>query len=274
MSNARTFTHTTGAELHYTAHGTTGRPVLSLHGAYSTHEEIAAIVEPLFASGGAHRRLYPDLPGMGDTPADGTLQSANDVVDLLDAFVSNEIGTEPFLLIGHSYGAHLARGLAARRPNQVIGLTLICPVVAPNSAEDHVVVRAAGKPHELIDPDHLDDFLGYFVVHTPKTAGRFNEAVAPSLGRFDAAAVESLMGDSELHPNPDDVAYSAPSLVLTGRQDSLVGYRDQLTLIDTYPDATHIAIADAGHALPHEHPDLTTHLLSDWLSRTATHDLA
>lgn len=269
MPLIQTLVHTTGAELRYSVHGT-GAPVLGLHGAYSTHEEIAAIVEPLFAGRDGYRRVYPDLPGMGATPSHDTVRSANDVVDLLDALVSTQFGSEPFLVIGQSYGAHLARGITARRPEQVVGLALICPVVAPNTAEDHVVVRVAGEPSELIDAEHLDDFLDYFVVHTPDTAARFVEAVVPSLARYDRAAVELLMGDSSLRPDPDHVSFSAPSLVLTGRHDSFVGFRDQLGLIERYPGGTHIVLADAGHALPHEHPTLTNQLLRDWLARTAT----
>ncbi len=269
MPTTRTITHSTGAELHYSVQGT-GRAVLGVHGAYSTHEEIAAVVEPLCGYGDGYRRLYPDLPGMGETPSHDSVRSANDVVDLLDELVSSEIGSDPFLVIGHSFGAHLARGIAARRPGQVAGLALLCPVVPPNTAEVHVVVRDTDGPSEVIDRDHLDDYVGYFVVHTAETAARFNEAVMPSLGRFDAEAVGALMSNSTLLPDPDEVAFLAPSLVLTGRHDSLVGFRDQLALIDSYPDATHVVLADAGHALPHENPTLTNQLLRDWLTRTNT----
>ena len=91
---------------------------------------------------------------------------------MLDELISAEIGSEPFLLIGHSFGGHLARGIAARRPDQVAGLELICPMVAPNTAEPHTVVRVADQPNELIDAGQLDDYLGYFVVHTAATATR------------------------------------------------------------------------------------------------------
>ena len=219
MTTMSTITDRSGAELRYNVHGA-GTPVLNLHGAYSTHEEIAAILEPLFDSGAGYRRLYPDLPGMGETPGHTSVHSVNDVVDLLDRLVSAEIGSEPFLVIGHSFGAHLARGIAARHPDQVAGLALICPMVAPNTAEAHPSSHIADEPSELIDPDHLDDYNGYFVVRTDATAVRFNEAVVPSLGRFESEAVAALMSDTMLRPDPDHVVCSAPTLVLTGRHDS------------------------------------------------------
>lgn len=267
MPTTNTLTSSSGAEPRYAVRGA-GPAVLCLHGAYSTHEEIAAVVEPIFEPGNGYRRIYPDLPGMGGSPPHASITSANHVVDVLDELISAEIGTEPFLLIGHSFGGHLARGIAARRPDQVAGLALICPMVAPNTAEPHTVVRLAGQPNEMIDADQLDDYLGYFVVHTAETAARFNAAVVPSLGRFDAEAVGALMSDLTLHPDADEVRVAAPVLVLTGRHDSLVGFRDQLHLIDSYPGATHVVLADAGHALPHEHPEVTSRLLVDWLTRT------
>lgn len=267
MATSRTFSATTGAELHYATHGE-GAPVLALHGAFSTHGELAAAVEPAFASAAEHRRLYPDLPGMGETPAHGSVRSANDVIDLLEELITAEIGAEPFRVIGQSYGAHLARGIAARHPDQVSGLALICPMVLDARAEEHIVVQHDGDPTTTISAEHLEDYQSYFVIQTPSTAARFVEAVVPSLGRWDSEAVETLMSDSMLVPDPDDCTYAGPTLVVTGRHDSLVGFRDQLRLIEHYPAGTHIIVADAGHALPHEHPALTDRVLGDWLQRT------
>jgi pimeloyl-ACP methyl ester carboxylesterase len=44
-----------------------------------------------------------------------------------------------------------------------------------------------------------------------------------------------------------------------------VGYRDQANLVDRYPRATYVVLADTGHALLHERPDLFVALLDDWL---------
>lgn len=267
MSVSTKMSATTGADLHYSVHGD-GPPVLALHGAFSTRDELEAVLEPTFAPAERHRRLYPDLPGMGDTPTHGSIQSANHVIDLLDELIADEIGTEPFRVIGQSYGAHLARGIAARHPAQVVGLALICPMVLDARAEDHVVVQHDGDPAAAIDAAHLEAYQSYFVVQTPATAARFLAAVVPSLGRWDSAAVEALMSNSTLAPDPDDRTYSGPTLMLTGRRDSLVGFRDQLGLIEHHPDGTHVIVADAGHALPHEHPALTDRLLRDWLDRS------
>ena len=53
-------------DVHYVEHGS-GRPVLVLHGAGVDHREPEACFEPALRRSGL-RRIYPDLPGMGQTP--------------------------------------------------------------------------------------------------------------------------------------------------------------------------------------------------------------
>ncbi len=262
----KTFRNGTGATLSYGDVGQ-GTCVLALHGSYSTHHELASALEPIFAPYGDYRRLYPDLPGMGASPPHDSIQSSNDVIDLLEQFVDDQIGKGPLLVIGHSYGAHLARGLAARRPGQVVGMAMICPLMpGAMNPETHTVVRSDVDPAGLLDPSHIDEYLAYFVTHTHETVQRFNEAVAPSIGRFDGDAVERIMSDWTIDPDPDGSAFGAPTLVATGRHDSVVGYREQVALIDRYPRASYVVLAGTGHALPHERPEIFAALIDDWLA--------
>ena len=244
-----------------------GHCVLAIHGAYSTHHELRSALEPMLAPYDTFRRLYPDLPGMGGSPAHDSIQSSNDLVDLLDQFVDDQIGRSPLLVIGQSFGGHLARGLAARRPRQVVGIALICPLLPEAmNPEPHAVVQSDVDPAALLDPSQVDDFLGYFVVHTEETVQRFKEAVVPSLGGFDGDAVERIMSGWRLDPDPVEIAFDAPTLIVTGRHDSVVGFREQMGLVDRYPRASYVVLAGTGHALPHERPHLLSALIGDWLA--------
>jgi len=264
-----TFHNTAGATLEYDEFGE-GRCVLVLHGAYSTRHELVAALEPTFERHSGLRRLYPDLPGMGASPQHDSIQSSNDVVGLLDQFVADQADRSPLLLVGHSYGGHLARGLAVRLPGQVAGMALICPLLPGTmDPEPHTVVESDVDPVALLGEGEVDEFLGYFVVHTEETVERFKAAVAPSIGRFDGAAVERIMSEWKLDPDPDGTTIDAPTLTVTGRNDSTVGYRKQAALAEHNPRATYAALADTGHALPHERPDLLAALIGDWLRRTA-----
>ena len=111
--------------MHFVELGT-GTPVLAIHGWTPDHRLMLGCLEPVFATRPGYRRLYPDLPAMGKSSA-GDVKSSDDMLAELEEFVDAEIGAEPFLLIGESYGGYLARALAHRRPEQVHGLALICP---------------------------------------------------------------------------------------------------------------------------------------------------
>jgi pimeloyl-ACP methyl ester carboxylesterase len=177
-----TFTGKTGAVLRFDDLGS-GTPILALHGAYSAHQEIRAVFEPILAPLDAYRRIYPDLPGMGDTPPHKVIQNARDVVELLNELIEAEIGDAPFLLAGHSYGGHLARGLSARCGGRIAGLALICPwMPATMNREEHLALTTGGVPTDWLEPELVDEYIGYFVVHSPATAERFREAVAPVFG--------------------------------------------------------------------------------------------
>ncbi len=54
---------------------------------------------------------------------------------------------------------------------------------------------------------------------------------------------------------------------VAGRRDSTVGYADAAALLENYPRATLAVIEGAGHALPHERPDVLRELVAHWLAR-------
>ena len=247
----------TRARVHSVEHGT-GRPVLVLHGAEVDHREAEACFEPALDGVGGLRRVYPDLPGMGRTSAPETLRGADDVVDVLLGFADEVAGGAPYLLAGHSAGAYLAQGMAARRPERVAGLALVCPLLpGTRDVPEHRVVAGPG---DLGD----DVFRGYFVVQTPEMLERYERFVAPAAALVDGAAMERMGQRWELTPAPP---YPGPTLVVAGRLDSTVGYAAAVDLLATHPHASLAVLDDAGHALPHEQPDLLRGLLTGWLAR-------
>ena len=62
-------------------------------------------------------------------------------------------------------------------------------------------------------------------------------------------------------------AYAGPTVIVAGRLDSMVGYAVAIDLVDHYPHASLAVVDDAGHALPHEQPELLRALLAEWLAR-------
>jgi pimeloyl-ACP methyl ester carboxylesterase len=58
---------------------------------------------------------------------------------------------------------------------------------------------------------------------------------------------------------------------VAGRQDSAVGYSRAWELLEQFPRATFAVLDGAGHALPHEQPELLGALVTEWLDRVREH---
>jgi pimeloyl-ACP methyl ester carboxylesterase len=269
-----------GIPVHYAQHGT-GTPFLALHGGEVDHREITGALEPVFAERPGYRRIYPDLPGMGRTPAPETIDSTDAVLDTLLGLVDDVIGEEAFLVVGHSYGGYLARAIANRRPGQVAGLALICSLageqVRGDERPEHVVLHAADDLDldGTLEPAMAAEFRNYLVVQTPETLRRFQETVAPGVALADQAALERIFARWQLRTAPEQApAYTNPTLILAGRQDATVGYAGSWRLLEHYPRATFAVLDRAGHGLPHEQVGLVTALMAEWLDRVSEHRAA
>lgn len=245
--------------VHCVEHGT-GRPVLVLHGAGVDHREAEACFEPVFSGLAGLRRIYPDLPGMGRTLAPETLRSADDVLDALLDFADEVAAGTARLLVGHSVGAYYAQAMAARRPAHVAGLALVCPLLPGlRDVPEHRVVAGSGEIGDGV-------FRSYFVIQTPEMLERYERYVAPSAALVDQAALERIGERWALTPD-HAAAYAGPTLVVAGRLDSTVGYATAADFAGRCAHASLAVVDDAGHALPHEQPELLRALFAEWLAR-------
>ena len=245
--------------VHHVEHGA-GRPVLVLHGAGVDHREAEACFEPVFGGVAGLRRIYPDLPGMGRTVAPDRLRSAEGVLDAMLDFAGEVTHGTPYLLVGHSAGAYFAQAMAVRQPGQVAGLALVCPLLScPRVVPEHRVVVGSG---EIGD----DGFRSYFVVQSPAMLERYERFVRPAAALVDQAALDRIGERWEL-AGDQAPPYEGATLIVAGRLDSTVGYAAAADLVDHYPHASLAVVDDAGHALPHEQPDLLRALVAEWLAR-------
>jgi len=240
--------------------------MLALHGAGVDHREMMACLDPVFDGLAGYRRIYLDLPGMGRTPAPETVRSADDVLEVLLAFIDGVIGDQPLLIAGHSAGAYFAQAIAGRRPEQVVGLVLLCPLLAGiHDVPEHDVIFGSGNVGDA-------EFRDYFTVQTANTLDRYEKYVQPAARLADQFALERIGERWELTTRPEDAApYRCPMLVVTGRQDSTVGYARAWDLLEQYPRATFAVLDRSGHALPHEQPGLLHALITEWLDRVREH---
>ena len=260
--------------LHFVEYGE-GTPVLALHGWGPDHRLMTGCLEPVFANRPGFRRIYPDLPGMGRTPAPEWITSSDDLLATVEGFIDSQIGGTPFLLVGESYGGYLARAIAHRRKDQVLGLALICPVGTVLERDRRTVPPRTTVVHDpetvaSMDPRDAEEFVGIAVVQSAETARRFVDEILSGVRLADEAALSRIQQRWELSAPPEDgTPYPRPTLILTGRQDDRTGYADVYPLLDHYPRATFAVLDAAGHNLQIEQPELCEALFSEWLQRVA-----
>ena len=254
-----------------------GTPVLVLHGSGVDHRAMIDVVEPLFADRPGYRRVYVDLPGMGRTPAPDHLIDEAGVLAVVLGLIDRVVGEAPLLMVGQSYGAYLARAVADRLRGHVAGLALICPLgteVMGDRADvpEHVVLHRSGDADGVLDGALADAAAGYLVVQTAETLTRFRDREGPGIALADQAALDRMGRTFASSEEPGGgPPITAPTLIVTGRQDSWVGYAAAFGWLAHYPRATYAVLDRAGHGLPHEQPELLAALMGDWLDRVEQH---
>jgi pimeloyl-ACP methyl ester carboxylesterase len=249
-----------------------GKPLLMLHGKPLDHRSMANDMEPIFMNRSGWRRLYPDLPGMGKTPAPDWLTHQDQVLDLIIDFINAVIPGERFALAGISFGGYLARGLVHRRGAQIDGLFLGIPVIEPVFAKrdlpTHLVVHEDAEFLAALAPDE-QDLKAFYVAQSMEALADFRQFIAPAVEIADQVFSERLRPNIAFSFDVDALPapFPAPTLVLAGRQDHWCGYREAYRLLDNYPRASYIVLDRAGHALLVEQKTLFQALMNEWLDR-------
>ena len=249
----------------------TGRPVLLVPGLGLDHRITIHHYEPLFAKRPGWRRIHVDLPGVGGTPGPDWLTSDDQMLEVLVDFADAVAPNERLVLIGSSWGAYMARGLADRRADRLDGLMLVVPVIhADRDQRDlpprTVLVTDAAVVKSLQPDEAL--WLEVAVLQTAETLASYRAAVKPGPAAADQAFIERLQPRYAFSfEDRLTTPIAAPALILAGRQDHICGYRDAAKLLDHMTRASYVVLDRAGHALEDEQPDLFRALAGEWLDR-------
>jgi pimeloyl-ACP methyl ester carboxylesterase len=266
------------AMIDYEEHGE-GRPILLLHGWTMDRRVEIFDYEKIFATRPGWRRIYPDLPGMGRSVAKKGFASQDDVLEALLAFIDRVLPGR-FALAGTSLGAYLARAVAAHRRSRIAGLLLRVPCIF---AED---ARRTLPPFQALVTDDAfmasldaDDraYLGDLLIQTSAYAESLKhkrDAVVEPAIRATAPIANEIRTDPKRYGFSFDLieaekTFDEPTLIIAGRRDTTVGYRDAWSILDSYPRATFVALDRADHGWPMETPNLLPALIDDWLARIA-----
>ena len=250
-----------------------GQPVVFLHGNGTDHRATLHSLDPVVARRTGYRRLHLDLPGYGASPGNEAIHGSDGmlavVLDLLDALT----GDEPVILVGSSWGAYLARGVVARRRAQVKAVAMLVPAIEADRARRDLdpfqQLVPAFAPLDGGTPELRAEFLEGAVIAGPSQWRHFRDAVAPAVAAADPATLDRIEAAYPFTEDVDSVGppFAGPSLIVVGRQDDVVGYRDALRLVERYPRSTFAILDVAGHLIWADRPGVVAALLDDWLER-------
>ncbi|MGP6087652.1 alpha/beta fold hydrolase [Antarctobacter jejuensis] len=250
-----------------------GKPLLILHGTPLDHRYMMEAIEPVFDGLDGWQRIYPDMPGYGQSPARDTIRSQDDLLAAVMDFAAQRLPDTPFGLIGLSRGSYIARGMVHLRPDWIKGTALLLPGGSPSSDPSRL------PPHQVIEPDpsmraelaeeDVWRFENFMVVQRRDILEKARRTAGPARALWDEAQEKRVMQafDFSFHQRGEAPVFDGPSLIVAGRQDSMSGYRDAIDLIDQFPRATLSVLDAAGHGLAFERPALLQALLRDWLAR-------
>lgn len=177
-------------------------------------------------------------------------------------------GPGPFSLAGHSMGGWVAQAVAARAPERVTRLALVCtwgrPIAEFTAAREETLARATAGEYEtllqenlplIVHPDRLDD-----------------AALIGSLLKMQrGVGRETLLRNMRAYHADDDSRsllplIRSPTLVLAARDDRFFPLTEQHFLAGAIAGAQLAVIDDCGHSAPMEHPQAVTALLRYWLN--------
>lgn len=239
-----------------------GVPILMIHGFGIDHTVMEEIFESINHKD-SFKRVYIDLPHMG-LSQNIRCEGSDDYVDLLEEFC-NEHMKEEFIIAGFSYGGYLARALE-NRIKRVKGTILICPVVK-TKREDRILPEfEVFVQDDYVKTKSNEDYEEMYVIQNKRTYDLNEKCFAKAFELANGEKLSQIFRNSyELSKNPDEVKTDNPCLLLIGKQDVTVGYKDALSIIDRYKYITVGLLNQAGHGLPIEQPELTKEHIDNYL---------
>ena len=204
------------------------------------------------------RVIALDLPGHGQSKPEpkqvDLADYARHVVGLADA-----LGVDRFIPVGHSMGGTVALTLALDHAPRVAALVLMATgAKLPTSDFIFAAIRS--------DLGEFGTLLAgaAYSPHTPRavieryTTGPIQASVFTALGDFQAC------NHFDVRARLPEI--TAPTLILAGEDDQLVGAGRTKQLEASIPNSRLVTVAQAGHMLMHERPDETNAALASFLT--------
>ena len=258
-----------GFEMAYDDTNGSGVPLLLIHGFPLDRTLWAAQVRGL---ADVARVIAPDLRGFGESgmPTGSVTMDtyADDLRGLLDA-----LGVKNAVVAGLSMGGYIAFAFYRKNAARARGLLLADTKAGPDSPEgkkgrdDNITLaraQGAGAVGDKMMPKML----------TPKTAAEradIANAARAMMARQSVAAVVSALEAMRDRPDstPTLAEIKAPTLVVTGAEDTLIPPKEAEAMRDAIRGARLVSIPGAAHLANLDQPDTFNAAVREFLKLVA-----
>lgn len=251
-----------------------GKPIIMIHGYYADNRVMVGCMEPIFSVRDGYKRIYIDLPGMGKSESAEWITNSDSMLDIVVDFIEKIIPNENFLIIGNSYGGYVSRGVIYKMQDRVDGIVLICPLLIPDykkrNLPEHVVLVKDDMLLSKLTPEVAEDFSSCMVVQSERIYERYQSEIMAGVETANSEFLQSIMKNGygfSFYVDKLDEKVNKPTLILLGKQDDCVGYKDAWDILDNFPRATLSILDGAGHNLQIEQEELFNSLINEWLER-------
>jgi len=260
--------------IHYETYGE-GKPIIFLPGWSLNARLTAHQTESFFHQREGWKRIYIDPPGHGKTPGKDWITNQDKMLEIILACIDKLTAGQNYCLVGISWGAYLARGVIRNRTKFIDGAAMIVPLIV---AEDE---KRSVPPYKVLIEEPLADagltpmeeeILGMSVVRTRKWLTDLRaEPQIPDHENGDPEFLSRIRDDPKNYAFSFDVdttpePFHRPALIITGRQDSIAGYRDAWNILENYPRASYVVLDQRGHFME-DSATLIHVLMNEWFDR-------
>lgn len=161
-----------------------------------------------------YKRIYIDLPGMGKSVA------------------GNEV-----ILAGESYGGYLARGFVNKYQSMVKSIILLCPLVylgCRNGQVEPLCVMERDEAFlQTLSEEKYNSFTYMNVVLTEPVWKLYERDILPAIEMQDRHFLDDVLeGAFSFDVDELKAPVMKPCLIVVGKQDTEVGYKDQFKLLE------------------------------------------
>lgn len=201
-----------------------------------------------------YRVIALELPGFGASPANTRSQSVQELANTVAQAVARVV-SEPYTLIGTSFGAHVALWQTLQAPDRVEAMVLVAPTAILPAADS-----MAGTPMEMAKR---------LFIHPEKI--RSLPRVDPAIIAKEQALVQRLSGvghDAEAERRLGEIPCA--TLVLFGSEDKIVAPEAARLYRARIPNSNIAFVYDAGHLIEAERPEALVNAVSDYVELRET----